>query len=68
MFLIIGVASLFNSLLGILHSGDDRLYQVLSVLGKGGLFIIDFSFIPKDSNNFLGITKNYIDIIPINIV
>ena len=41
---------------------------MLSVLGEGGLFIIDFRFIPMAINNFLGITRNYIDIIPIGIV
>ena len=38
------------------------------LLGKGGLFIINSSFIAISINNFFGITKNYINIIPINII
>ena len=38
------------------------------LLGKGGLFIINSSFIAISINNFFGITKNYINIIPIDIV
>ena len=38
------------------------------MLGKGGLFIINSSFIAISINNFFGITKNYINIIPIDIV
>ena len=38
------------------------------MLGEGGLFVIDFRLIPMAINNFLGITRNYIDITPIGIV
>ena len=38
------------------------------MLGEGGLFIVNFRLIPVSINNFFGITKNYINIIPINIV
>ena len=38
------------------------------LLGKGGLFIINSSFLTISINNFFGITKNYINIIPIDIV
>ena len=47
-------------MLGILYSRDDRLYQVLSVLGEGGLFIyLKSSF---------DIAKNYVVLKPIYMI
>ena len=37
-------------------------------LGKGGLFIIQFSLITVAMNNLFGIAKSYVNIIPIDIV
>ena len=38
------------------------------MLGEGGFFIINFRLTLVAINNFFGITKNYINIIPIDIV
>jgi len=38
------------------------------LLGKGGLFIIHFSIKTIGVNDFFGIAKSYVNIIPIDIV
>ena len=54
-------------MLGILTLGMSAFTEFKS-LGKGGLFIIYFSLITIVMNNFFGIAKSYVNIIPIDIV